>query len=271
MFQFAFAYLQARKLGTSFLMDINDQAWELFYFRLTTPYRLLAHRGVRRVYNFLQKKWQAERTINMEDCFIKHSYEGLPDGTYFIGYYQDYSLYRDHLEPIRELFAVRAAYREAFDRIYRPLLEKEKAIVISFRVGDYKQFDLFHADKGGVDIIVPFEWYHRVLSTMDTKGYKIYCMSDEIAVVKEQFRPDHPSVHYVEDNVITQLLLMQHADICILSNSTFAWWGGILNTKAEKIICPRYFLGFSQGKEIPPGIYPEHWEQVDVLPYTKET
>jgi hypothetical protein len=56
-----------------------------------------------------------------------------------------------------------------------------------------------------------------------------------------------------------------HADICILSNSTFSWWGAWLNDKKDKIVhAPRYFLGWKTQKEFPENIYPSTWNLISV-------
>jgi hypothetical protein len=56
-----------------------------------------------------------------------------------------------------------------------------------------------------------------------------------------------------------------NADVCIISNSTFSWWGAWLNNKPTKVIyAPKYFMGWRIKKEIPDHIYPIDWTLIDV-------
>jgi hypothetical protein len=58
-----------------------------------------------------------------------------------------------------------------------------------------------------------------------------------------------------------QHLLNAHE--CIISNSTFSWWGAWLNTRPDKkIYAPEYFLGWRIKKEYPQNIYPHDWVKV---------
>jgi hypothetical protein len=61
-----------------------------------------------------------------------------------------------------------------------------------------------------------------------------------------------------------------YVDFCILtlcdggimSNSTFAWWGGFLMKKGP-LIAPKYWFGFKSKVEFPRGISPSFAEIVN--------
>ena len=66
----------------------------------------------------------------------------------------------------------------------------------------------------------------------------------------------YKNAKYVHESEIVDFQLLMNADICVISNSTFAWWGAYLNRKVHKMVmAPKYFLGFHDGKEFPNGIY----------------
>ena len=56
-----------------------------------------------------------------------------------------------------------------------------------------------------------------------------------------------------------------NANICILSCSTFSWWGAWLNKQKNlKVYVPKYFLGFKVKKEYPVNIIPKKWKQIEI-------
>ena len=73
------------------------------------------------------------------------------------------------------------------------------------------------------------------------------------------------NAHYSENSVISDLQFIINADICILSCSTFSWWGAWLNEKKTKtIFVPKNFLGFKVNKEFPVKMIPESWNKIQV-------
>lgn len=260
MFQFAFGALLSKKKGTKLLLDTNFQKFELGYFCLTGFFRFLNNSHFLRGYNFIQRKITSKASYDYRDCFLEHDYSNISSSAYIDGYFQDFRLYVNDKEEIKKIFKIRPRYRKVYKAKYREVQLNKRTIVISFRFGDYATFDLFQ----GASLIVPVKWYADILSRIDVTDAIIYCISDDINYVKEHFNIGHEPIYFVKDDMITQLLLLQHADICIISNSTFAWWGAFLNNKAQAIYCPRYFLGFPVSKEIPPNIYPENWIKVPV-------
>jgi hypothetical protein len=54
---------------------------------------------------------------------------------------------------------------------------------------------------------------------------------------------------------------LTRADICVLSNSSFSWWGAWLNTNDAQIIAPQYWIGNEMKKEYPVNIIPSYWSK----------
>lgn len=64
---------------------------------------------------------------------------------------------------------------------------------------------------------------------------------------------------YLKDLPFVQLYLMTQMKHLILSNSTFAWWGGYLNNKEGKIIIPDPWFGISNDHHDSSGLYCPNW------------
>lgn len=264
LFQFAFASLLTKRLQTSFLLDTNDQPFDLPYFELHGSWTLLQQRPVWKIYNKLQQAFLRNAPlVDLRDCRIPLDEQQLRDDAVYWGYYQDYRLYEPIKSQLLQWFSIKSIYRSSFEKTYAPKLRERPSIVASFRLGDYQSFDVFAKD--GKSPILPLEWQRDILTSFDFDQFNVFIISDDIQQVEQRLGLQHRNIEYVKANVPTQLLLLTHADYCIISNSTFAWWGAYLNTIAKKIYCPQYFLGFHFGIEYPVNIYPPHWIQVPVL------
>ena len=89
-------------------------------------------------------------------------------------------------------------------------------------------------------------------------------LSDDIDQVKDQFNYVKKT-HFSTSDVITDLQFIINAQTCILSCSTFSWWGAWLNEIENKtIFVPEHFLGFKVNKEYPVKIIPNSWTKVKV-------
>lgn len=99
---------------------------------------------------------------------------------------------------------------------------------------------------------------------MDLKDCQLVFISDEMEEVKKEFAYINDA-YFSSHEPIVDMQLLIHADVCIIANSTFGWWGAFLNEKKNKTIyVPAYFLGFKVQKEFPVNIIPTDWVRVAV-------
>jgi hypothetical protein len=253
MFQYAFAYLAAKKIKTSFLLDTNWLPLDLVYFNLKFPYCLLHNKFIFKVYNFLQKKVKFEHVVENMDCTVDISEMPWTNNTDYIGFFQEGSYYKQHKSELQKLFTVRRKYERNFFNKYGSILDNQRCIVVSVRLGDYRKFTL--REYNNANMLLPLDWYREQLAKFDLDNYTLFFISDELDTVKNELSFPDKKVIYVEDSVINQFQLLLHADVCIISNSTFAWWGAFLNYKNNAtIIAPNYFVGYWVKKEYPNGI-----------------
>lgn len=136
---------------------------------------------------------------------------------------------------------------------------KEKGFIsLHIRRGDYTQH-------GQIYGLLDSDFYDRAIAKIHSKyqHLPIWVFSDDIpearkilSDIKEKtfvFIAPPPGVSSVES-----LILMTHAKVNIIANSTFSWWGAFLNEESSVIAPNPWFANLAQ----PENLLPPNWEQV---------
>ena len=93
----------------------------------------------------------------------------------------------------------------------------------------------------------------------------IVLFSDDMEWVKENFKINR-ELYYVKDkgiNPFWDIFLMSKCQHNVMSNSTFSWWGAILNSYSDKIvIAPKQWFNHSDNPEL----YNDNWILLDNHP-----
>lgn len=184
-----------------------------------------------------------------------------PDGTNYHGYFQSYRYlegcraelsrllrfklnYRAHSEAV--LFAFRRRYR-------RPLVS------MHIRRNDYVIPD---AESHWGNLFRDGYYQRAVDAIGDGVTYLVF--SDDVAWCRQNL--DVEPVEFADFDTYTCLSLMTGADVNVIANSTFSWWGAYLNQAAEVYAPSRWF-----GPAMPPpndrqdDIVPPHWRTIPVF------
>ncbi|HZY37884.1 MAG TPA: alpha-1,2-fucosyltransferase [Mucilaginibacter sp.] len=261
LFQYAFAYATAKKLNTSFYLDKSVDNFLLpKYFEVKQDFaaaldqNVFAIRGFKNFFQVYLRKgfYGVLKAVCFGNKTTKVGNEDAPavalqelkNNRFYIGYFQSVSYFVDFSEDIRNLFQVRPNFAGAFKNVWQEMQKDKKKAVVHIRRGDYVDLNMS----------LPASYYRAAIAALGTEGIQYIFISDDPDFVRKEFE-------YVENAYISthseiiDLQLLAHADFCILSNSSFSWWGAWLNNNPQKkIFAPKYWVGFKEKREFPVGI-----------------
>src|SRR6185437_1262468 len=266
LFQYAFIYTAAKKLNTSFYIDeyIELSSVDKYFERLDAQSQniitnLFAIKGYKNIFSFYLRRIYYDYSRWFYNLFFDN-YEWdnqsaeIQNRTLYLGYFQSELFFKPFNELIKNKFVLKNKYIEEFRAKYHKFYQDKTTITIHIRQTDYK--NLQHLNLGAADLTLPVNYYQKVISIYDQEDINFIFISDDVAFVEDNFK-------HIKNKIIpagTEIMDFQHllnSDICILSNSTFSWWGAWLNKKKNKVVyCPRYYMGYHLKKEFPDHIYP---------------
>jgi len=245
MFQYAFALALSRKLWTPFYMDQYNMDFQLYqYFKLPS--------NKKKINEFIERYlWQK----------VKYSESIDFDGTnwklkckdrfaVYKGYMQSELFFNNVKHKIHKEFVIKDIWVKQFNDKYSDLFKQNKVIVIHLRKGDYTNYGEDYGNPR--DLSVPDEFIYSCLSTIENRqSYRLVFISDDIEYCKNHFS-QLGNAQFETNLEIIDMQLLINADICIISNSSFSWWGAYLNKKPNtKIFYPKYWMGYNQKEWYP--------------------
>jgi hypothetical protein len=261
LFQYAFAYNVARKLNTSFYIDKSIENFLLpEYFEvksdLLTPLdrNIFSIPGYKNIFKIHAKRafyntlssilFQKNIIIIDNETPVNTNLQKVKNNAIYNGYFFSQSYFDDFKDEIRQLFKIKNKHRIAFQKVNELLSLTKRKVVVHVRRTDFV----------GLNISLPLSYYKKAIGLVDAADIEFIFISDDPLFIEQQF--GYVANKYVSTNEeIIDLQFLINADICILSNSSFSWWGAWLNHKENKqIFAPKYWLGFRVNEEIPLGV-----------------
>ena len=261
MFQYACA--RNLELNFGYTCSLDDMS-QLYYFELGT-FACWSNALKSKLFFHLAKRLHGMSVLGLdfEDMFQDYSswLPSINQPTMLWGFFQSERYFKASADLIRSSFRIKPLYQIGFHSFLQQQgLELGSYHAIHLRRTDYKDFKV----KGlqGEDFTLPLSYYEKALEMLG-QDKSLVVVSDDPAYCQQAY--GHlPNVIVSAEDAITDFQIMSNAQKLAISNSTFAWWAAWLNTDAEKIYSPKYFLGFKEAQEVPINIYPESWQQISV-------
>ena len=135
------------------------------------------------------------------------------------GFFQRFEYYAAHTNLIRKWFKCK--------KQKHPFNIGSNDVLVNLRRGD---------DYGLLNWILPLTYYSQILDSMQNVG-KIYITGIGIDENVHRFFSKYKPIYYT-GSTIEHFLFFMNFERIILSNSTFAWWGGFLSNASE-LYAPR--------------------------------
>ncbi len=260
MFIYACAQSLADKKNQTYcLSNLSD----LKYFRLNKNERLvnkikyLWFRISSKIVKYKFNHFQDNR-IDYSSKLINESYKR----NWYYGYFQGENYFYNNSKNIKKKFEIKPHYKTKFQKLKTQVIGDSKYAIVHIRLKDFKTFGPDFL--AGPDLTLPLNYYHKMIEKIPN-DYKVIFLSDDIQKIKEDFNYVK-NAYFSNNSIIEDMQFIINANICILSCSTFSWWGAWLNnTKNKKIYVPEFFLGFKVNNEFPINIIPKNWIKIPVI------
>jgi hypothetical protein len=212
------------------------------------PYRLDKFKIDIRISPFMRQQLIKENGYN--PAYLKM------DNVNFHGYWQYLPYYRDIMPVLRKELCIREEfYTKEFLDLRKQIMDNS-SVSLHVRRQDYLNRNGFGC--------LSSKYYNAALEIVEGD---LYIFSDDIQWCKNTFKEDklQRKVTFVELQDYLDLELMKNCKHHILANSTFSWWAGILDEKADGIIITPARYVTSTGRVSPRDIklhFPEHWIKI---------
>lgn len=264
LFQYAFINAAAAQLGTSFYLDESADSFKpskYFYIaekRSTIIRRFIFNlKGIRSISQRIKTKFfQGLKYKNNLTTLIvddKDTPESqllkIKDHLLYEGFFQSEKYFETQQNAIKKLFTIKPKYVQLFKQKTELLGKGETLVTVHVRRGDYLN----------ANWQLPSSYYHQAIAKIQQPNLFYVFITDDHDFVAKEFADIEPK-HISTANEIIDFQFLVNADINILSNSSFSWWGAYLNPKKAETIAPALWLGKSE--VYPKGILCSSWQLI---------
>jgi hypothetical protein len=166
------------------------------------------------------------------------------------GYYQS-SRYWTSVIPAR-YFTLRSDAIETARHLRHSAAGGLPCAGVHVRRGDYVQYSAY----GQSNFLLPISYYlagiRRVREVLPAAH--VIFVTDDPDWVTATYSPVIADMSVISGSEADDFALLTQCDAVVSSNSTFSLTAALLNSDAKLIVAPRYWLGFREGRWLPPEI-----------------
>lgn len=161
---------------------------------------------------------------------------------FFSGYWQDIKYYKWLKENISEFCLKVKDFPNELKFLRKLIVKTENSVSLHIRRGDY-----FSPKNISIYGVCGVDYYEEALHMMKYKYpyAKVFVFTDDIDWVKENVSIDDELI-IIPNYPVCQLAYIEMMSLCqhhIISNSSFSWWGAVLNPDENSyVLCPNRWL-----------------------------
>lgn len=265
MFQFAFAYATAKKLDTKFYLDRSiiaflpakyfdlpknlDTKLDYSIFKIKGYKHFFSHHLKKAFYLFIKCFYRLQTIVIANENVPTEEIKKIEPNTLIIGYFQSELYFLEARAAIKSFFSIKKPFRESFQQQLSNLPKDKPYIAVHIRRGDYRDL--------GLDL--PYAYFHEAIEKIGDRDAFYVFLSDEPDQIENEFSY-LPYKYISKQNEIIDFQFLTQANTCVLSNSSFSWWGAYLNSKQATIYAPKNWLG--KESELPRAVIQKNWTKL---------
>lgn len=275
MFQYAFGRSLSEYYGENLVLDVSSfetdtkRSFALNKYVLNPNIevssslvnKLLATKMIRAALTTQKKVLGFNAFVYLEN----NSFE-FDKGTYstrlrrFNGYWQSYKYFDDIKKDLIKEFNFNYDKSGDASGILNQIINNN-SVGVHVRRGDYRTCSSASDKHGCLPVTYFINAIQYMNGVMDRPIF--YVFSDEIEIVKEEFKDLNAKIEYVsvisDDSDICELFLMSRCKGNIISNSSYSWWAAYLN-RNDTVVCPKKW--FRENEITTCDLFPEKWKQL---------
>lgn len=205
-----------------------------------------------KILHFFQIEWETTSSYENQSFFKSN---------HFIGYWQNL----DYILPVKKtlIHNLKSQFQLTIDakKIFDQIQISENSVSIHVRRGDF----LTNKQSAQIYYHCGIEYYQRAYTKLcsNQKQVVAFIFSDDLDWCRQNFDfiQNKVFVDLKNSHPMNEIILMSDCKYNIIANSTFSWWGAILNNHSNQIVyCPQNWFRNSDAQNL---LIPNSWHIVE--------